>query len=81
MFAPFLSFPINQKQDTHFQQVGGLVTRNTSVFCFLFILLFALYFKDMLNSIDFKKSSFLLVTLARIIVSWSTLIFSFTLFS
>ena len=32
-FILFLSFLANQKQELDFQQVGGLVTRNTSVFC------------------------------------------------
>ena len=33
-FILFLSFLRNQKQESDFQQVGGLVTRNISVFCF-----------------------------------------------
>ena len=33
-FIPFLSFRRNQKQESNFQQVGGLITRNISVFCF-----------------------------------------------
>ena len=32
-FILFLSFLTNQKQESGFQQVGGLVTRNISVFC------------------------------------------------
>ena len=32
-FMLFLSFLTNQKQESDFQQVGGLVTRNISVFC------------------------------------------------
>ena len=32
-FIFFLSFLTNQKQESDFQQVGGLVTRNISVFC------------------------------------------------
>ena len=32
-FILFLSFLRNQKQESGFQQVGGLVTRNISVFC------------------------------------------------
>ena len=31
--STFLSFLTNQKQESGFQQVGGLVTRNISVFC------------------------------------------------
>ena len=31
-FILFLSFPINQKQESDFQQVGGTVMRNISVF-------------------------------------------------
>ena len=33
VFILFLSFLTNQKQESGFQQVGGLVTRNISVFC------------------------------------------------
>ena len=32
-FILFLSFFANQKQTSGFQQVGGLVTKNTSAFC------------------------------------------------
>ena len=32
-FILFLSFHTNQKQEFGFQQVGGLATRNISVFC------------------------------------------------
>ena len=32
-FIPVLSFRRNQKQESNFQQVGDLVTRNISVFC------------------------------------------------
>ena len=32
-FVLFLSFLSNQKQESGFQQVSGLVTRNVSVFC------------------------------------------------
>ena len=32
-FIIFLSFLTNQKQEASFQQVGGLVTKNLSVFC------------------------------------------------
>ena len=31
-FIPFLSFPRNEKHESDFQQVGGLVTRNISGF-------------------------------------------------
>ena len=33
VFILFLSFLTNQKQESGFQQVGGLVMRNISVFC------------------------------------------------
>ena len=64
-FILFLSFLTNQKQESGFQQVVGLVTRNISVFCLLRV---ALCFKTMLNSIDFYGGIFLLVILVRIIV-------------
>ena len=32
-FILFFSFLTNQKEESGFQQVGGLVTRNISVFC------------------------------------------------
>ena len=32
-FTLFLSFLTNEKQESGFQQVGGLVSRNISVFC------------------------------------------------
>ena len=32
-FIPVLSFRRNQNQESKFQQVGDLVTRNISVFC------------------------------------------------
>ena len=32
-FILFFSFLTNQKQESGFQQVGGLLTRNISVFC------------------------------------------------
>ena len=32
-FIPFLSFRRNQKQESNFQQVGGLVMRYISPFC------------------------------------------------
>ena len=33
-FILFLSFLTNQKQESYFQQVGGLVTRNISIFVY-----------------------------------------------
>ena len=53
-FIIFLSFLTNQKQESDFQQVSGLVTRNIRV---------VLYFKAMSISIDF----FLHVVSVRII--------------
>ena len=32
-FIPVLSFRRNQKQESKFQQIGDLVTRNISAFC------------------------------------------------
>ena len=32
-FIPFLSFRMKQKQESIFQEVGGLVTKNISDFC------------------------------------------------
>ena len=64
-FILFLSFLTNQKQESGFQQVDGLVTRNISVFCLERV---ALYFKAMPNSIDFYKGIFLHVIPVRIIV-------------
>ena len=55
----------NQKQKSGFQQVGGLVTRNISVFCLSRV---ALYFKAMPHSINFYKGIFLHVIPVRIIV-------------
>ena len=55
-FILFLSFLTNEKQESGFQQVGGLVKRNISAFCLQRV---ALYFKAMLNSIDFHKGIFL----------------------
>ena len=63
-FILFLSFLTNQKQGYGLQQVGGLVMRNISVFCWV-----ALYFKAIPNSIDFYKGVFLHVIPVRIIVS------------
>ena len=64
-FCPFLA---NQKQESGFQQVGGLVTRNISVFCLYRV---GLYFKAMSNSIDFYIGIFLHVIPVRVIVPWA----------
>ena len=64
-FILFLFFLTNQKQESGFQQVGGLVTRNISVFCLERV---ALYFKLMPNSIDFCKEILLHVIPVRVIV-------------
>ena len=64
-FILFLSFLTNQKQESCFQQVGGLVMRKFSVFCLQRV---ALQFKAMPNSIDFHKGIFLHVIPVRIIV-------------
>ena len=64
----FLPFLTNEKQESDFQQVGGLVTRYISVFCLWRVVL---YFKAMPNSIDFYKGIFLHVFPVRIIVPWS----------
>ena len=64
-FILFLPFYANQKQESGSQQVGCLVARNVSVFCFWRV---ALYFKAIPNSIDFYKGIFLNVIPVRIIV-------------
>ena len=64
-FILFLSFLTNQKQESDFQQIGGLVTRDISVFCLQRVVL---YFKVMPNSIDFYKGIFLHFIPVRIIV-------------
>ena len=64
-FIYFLSFHRNQKQESYFQQVGGLVSKNSFAFRLQRV---AVYFKSMPNSIDFYKRIFLHVILARIIV-------------
>ena len=69
MYIPVLSFRRNQKQELNFQQVGDLVTRNISVF---YLQRVVLYFKGMLNSIDFYKRIFLHVILSLIIAPWSS---------
>ena len=53
LLSPFFSFLTNQKQESGFQQVGGLVTRN---------IFFVKEFQD------FYKGLFLHVTPIRIIV-------------
>ena len=63
----FFSFLTNQKQESGFQQVGGLVTRNISIFCLERVVL---YFKAMPNSVDFYKEILLHVIPVRIIVPW-----------
>ena len=57
-FIFFLSFLTNQKQESDFQQVGGLVARNISAFC-LYRVVF--YFQTMPNSIDFYKGIFFML--------------------
>ena len=69
----FFSFLTNQKQESGFQQVSGLVTRNISVF---YLQRVALYFKAMPNSVEFYKGIFLHVIPVRIIVPWCY-VFSF----
>ena len=64
-FTLFLSFLTSQKKESDFQQVGGLVMRNISVFCLSRV---TFYFKAMPNSIDFYKGIFLEVIPLRIIV-------------
>ena len=64
-FILFFSFLANQKQESGFQQVGCLVTRNISVFCLQQV---AVYFKATPNSTDFYKGIFLYVIPVRITV-------------
>ena len=72
-FILLFSFLTNQKQESASQQVGGLVTKNTSVFCLWRV---ALHFKAVPNSIDFYKEILLHVIPARIIlVPWFLEIF------
>ena len=54
-FILFLSFLTNQKQESGFQQVGGLVPRNIFVFCWKGI---ALFFKAMPDSVDLYEGIF-----------------------
>ena len=62
---PFLSFHRNQNQESNFQQVGSLITRNRIAFCLYRV---ALYFKDIPNSIGFYKMIFVHAIPVRIIV-------------
>ena len=71
LFVLFFSFLTNQNQTSGFQQFGGLVMRNISVFCTWRV---ALYFKAMLNSIEFYKGIFLRVIPVRIIIPWEKLV-------
>ena len=64
-FILFLPFLTNQKEESSFQQVGGLVRRIIPVFCLRRV---AFYFKAMPNSIDFYKGIFLLLIPVRFIV-------------
>ena len=72
----FLSLHKNQKQESNFQQVDGVVTRNSFAFCLWQV---ALYFKGMPNSIDFYKRILLHVIPVRIIVPWFNRTFPFLL--
>ena len=72
-FILFLSLLINQKQESGFQHVDDLVTRNIFDFC-----LVALYFKAMPNSIDFYKIIFWHVIPVHIIVPWSEISHAFS---
>ena len=65
LLSSHFSLHKNQKQESHFQQVGGLVTRKSFDFCLKRV---ALYLKGVPNSIDFYKMIFLLVIPYRIIV-------------
>ena len=68
VFILFLSFLSNQQQESGFQQVGGLGTRNNPVFC---LKRAALYFKAIPNSVDFHKGIFLhIISFRSIIVPW-----------
>ena len=60
-----MTFQRNQKQESNFQQIDGLVTRDSFAFC---LYRAALYFKGMPNSINLYKRIFLHVIRARIIV-------------
>ena len=58
-FCPFLQ---TKKNESGFQQVGAMVTRNISVFCLKRV---TFYFKAMPNSIDFHKGILLHVIPVR----------------
>ena len=66
-FIIFLSFLTNQRQESGFQHIDGLVTRFFFVFC---LQRFALYFRAMLDSTDVYKEIFLHAVPVRIIVPW-----------
>ena len=55
-FIPFFSFHRNRKQESNFQQLGGLVTRNSFALCLYWV---TLYFKGMSNLLDINKRIFL----------------------
>ena len=65
-FILCLSFLTNQKQESGFQEVACLVTRNISFFCLQRVLF---YFKAIQNSTDFSKGIFLHAIPVCIIVS------------
>ena len=67
LVTDFFLFLQTKKPESGFQQVGGLVTRNISIYCLKRV---ALYFKAMPNSIDFYKRIFVNVIPVRIIVPW-----------
>ena len=64
LFILFFVLSYKPKQESGFQQVGGLVTRNISVF---YLQPVAFYFKAILTSVDFYKGIFLYVIPVRII--------------
>ena len=66
-----LSFRKNHKQQSNFHGVGGLVSRNVSIFGSSW---FALYFKDMLSLTDFYVGIFSHVILIRAIVLCESLL-------
>ena len=65
-FIPCLFLRRKQKQESNFQKVGDLVTRNISV---TYLWRLALYFKGMPNSIDLYKRIFLRAIPVRMISS------------
>ena len=72
-FIPFLSFHINQKHESNFQQVGCLVTRNSFAVCSLRVTPDC---KSVPNSTDFHKIIVLHGIPVGIIVSWFSTPFS-----